>query len=39
MDMGIILPMNNATTKTLNLIARFYSLAPALTFTNVIFGF
>lgn len=40
MDMGIILPMNNATTITAaNLIARFYALSPALTFTNIIFGF
>jgi hypothetical protein len=30
--------MSNANT-VLNLIARFYSLSPALTFTNVIFGF
>lgn len=40
MDMGIILPMNNANTiKVANLIARFYALSPALTFTNIIFGF
>jgi hypothetical protein len=32
--------MSNATTiLTAALIARFYSLAPALTFTNVVFGF
>jgi len=31
--------MNNATTKAAALIARFYSMAPALTFTNIIFGF
>jgi hypothetical protein len=32
--------MSNATTiKAAALIARFYSLAPALTFTNVVLGF
>ena len=30
--------MNNAATTALNLIARFYSLSPALTFTNIIIG-
>ena len=31
--------MNNAATTALNLIARFYALSPALTFTNIVFGF
>ena len=30
--------MNNATTFAA-LIARFYGMAPALTFTNIVFGF
>jgi hypothetical protein len=30
--------MNNAMTAAANLIARFYSLAPALPFTNALLG-